>query len=57
MSTEFTTKKHGGEKGVPFRLTMETFQSNADNTQKLPVHSAYTQIRVFTVRLEIFDLP
>ena len=25
ISTEFTPKKHGGEKGVPFRLQVETF--------------------------------
>lgn len=25
ISTEFTPKKHGGEKGVPFRLQVETY--------------------------------
>ena len=27
ISTEFTPKKHGGEKGVPFRLQVEIFDS------------------------------
>ncbi|XP_013113639.2 uncharacterized protein LOC106091612 isoform X1 [Stomoxys calcitrans] len=28
ISTEFTPKKHGGEKGVPFRLQIETYLEN-----------------------------
>ncbi|XP_034122289.1 hybrid signal transduction histidine kinase A isoform X5 [Drosophila guanche] len=33
ISTEFTPKKHGGEKGVPFRLQIETYiESNNSNT-------------------------
>ncbi|KAH8299788.1 hypothetical protein KR044_005947 [Drosophila immigrans] len=28
ISTEFTPKKHGGEKGVPFRLQIETYIEN-----------------------------
>lgn len=29
ISTEFTPKKHGGERGVPFRLQVETWSSEA----------------------------
>ncbi|XP_060660619.1 putative uncharacterized protein DDB_G0277255 [Drosophila nasuta] len=29
ISTEFTPKKHGGEKGVPFRLQIETYIENS----------------------------
>ena len=32
ISTEFTPKKHGGEKGVPFRLQIETYIENSNNT-------------------------
>ncbi|KAL9916366.1 upstream-binding protein 1 isoform X3 [Glossina fuscipes] len=30
ISTEFTPKKHGGEKGVPFRLQIETYIENTN---------------------------
>jgi transcription factor CP2-like protein len=29
ISTEFTPKKHGGEKGVPFRLQVETYDNDS----------------------------
>lgn len=29
ISTEFTPKKHGGEKGVPFRIQIETYIENS----------------------------
>ena len=29
ISTEFTPKKHGGEKGVPFRLQVETYTDDS----------------------------
>ncbi|XP_068147743.1 putative uncharacterized protein DDB_G0282129 isoform X1 [Drosophila tropicalis] len=32
ISTEFTPKKHGGEKGVPFRLQIETYIENTTTT-------------------------
>ncbi|XP_054709684.1 transcription factor CP2-like protein 1 [Uloborus diversus] len=44
ISTEFTPKKHGGEKGVPFRILIETF-SQEPHCEKL--HSASCQIKVF----------
>ncbi|KAM7344722.1 transcription factor CP2 like gemini [Cochliomyia hominivorax] len=31
ISTEFTPKKHGGEKGVPFRLQIETYVESSNN--------------------------
>lgn len=44
ISTEFTPKKHGGEKGVPFRIQVETFLDNK------PVHGAMCQIKVFKLK-------
>jgi len=44
ISTEFTARKHGGEKGVPFRLQIETY---TDSFSLL--HCASTQIKVFKV--------
>ncbi|XP_063976264.1 transcription factor CP2-like protein 1 isoform X2 [Diachasmimorpha longicaudata] len=45
ISTEFTPKKHGGEKGVPFRIQVVT---------KLPggprLHAASCQIKVFKLK-------
>lgn len=47
ISTEFTPKKHGGEKGVPFRIQIETYldNTNVDNLFK-PIHAAACQIKV-----------
>ncbi|XP_045210063.1 transcription factor CP2-like [Mercenaria mercenaria] len=45
ISTEFTAKKHGGEKGVPFRLQIESRDS--DNESSKLVHCASCQIKVF----------
>lgn len=44
ISTEFTPKKHGGEKGVPFRIQVETYLDNK------PVHGAMCQIKVFKLK-------
>ncbi|CAG5116639.1 unnamed protein product, partial [Candidula unifasciata] len=44
ISTEFTAKKHGGEKGVPFRIQVETY-TNTDDAKLL--HAASCQIKVF----------
>ncbi|XP_059139471.1 transcription factor CP2-like isoform X2 [Physella acuta] len=44
ISTEFTAKKHGGEKGVPFRIQVETY-TNTDEAKLL--HAASCQIKVF----------
>ncbi|XP_055998513.1 transcription factor CP2-like isoform X2 [Ostrea edulis] len=45
ISTEFTAKKHGGEKGVPFRLQVETY-SYGETESKL-IHCGSCQIKVF----------
>ncbi|XP_062611899.1 transcription factor CP2-like [Saccostrea cucullata] len=45
ISTEFTAKKHGGEKGVPFRLQIDTY-THGENESKL-VHCGSCQIKVF----------
>ncbi|GAB6019360.1 hypothetical protein CHUAL_000949 [Chamberlinius hualienensis] len=45
ISTEFTPKKHGGEKGVPFRIQIETFSANEGTPQRL--NCASCQVKVF----------
>lgn len=45
ISTEFTPKKHGGEKGVPFRIVIETYSHGDGPPQRL--HSASCQVKVF----------
>ncbi|GBP44779.1 Transcription factor CP2-like protein 1 [Eumeta japonica] len=47
ISTEFTAKKHGGEKGVPFRMQIETHLTNDKETR---VHAAACQIKVFKLK-------
>lgn len=47
ISTEFTAKKHGGEKGVPFRVQIETFLAN---TEEPRLHAAACQIKVFKLK-------
>lgn len=48
ISTEFTPKKHGGEKGVPFRIQVETYLQG-DKIAWRHVHTASCQIKVFKV--------
>lgn len=52
ISTEFSARKHGGEKGVPFRLTINSYQYEPEKptSQLTLLHSCYAQIRVFRVR-------
>ncbi|CAK1593428.1 unnamed protein product [Parnassius mnemosyne] len=47
ISTEFTAKKHGGEKGVPFRIQVETYLASDDLTR---LHAAACQIKVFKLK-------
>jgi len=50
ISTEFTPKKHGGEKGVPFRIQVETYShADADGISPKRLHVAGCQIKVFKV--------
>ncbi|XP_055984911.1 upstream-binding protein 1 isoform X2 [Sorex fumeus] len=47
ISTEFTPRKHGGEKGVPFRIQVDTFKQNDNGEYTDHLHSASCQIKVF----------
>ncbi|CAB3379132.1 Hypothetical predicted protein [Cloeon dipterum] len=49
ISTEFTPKKHGGEKGVPFRIQVETY-SQGDGSTVRRLHTAACQIKVFKLK-------
>lgn len=35
ISTEFTPRKHGGEKGVPFRVQIDTFKQSENGEYKM----------------------
>ncbi|RZF34091.1 hypothetical protein LSTR_LSTR011661 [Laodelphax striatellus] len=48
ISTEFTPNKHGGEKGVPFRIQVETLVHGQNPTCRL--HTASCQIKVFKLK-------
>uniref|UniRef100_A0A671S2K1 Transcription factor CP2-like n=1 Tax=Sinocyclocheilus anshuiensis TaxID=1608454 RepID=A0A671S2K1_9TELE len=47
ISTEFTMRKHGGEKGVPFRIQIDTFKENEAGEYTEHLHSASCQFKVF----------
>ncbi|KAM9038400.1 upstream-binding protein 1 [Sarcophilus harrisii] len=47
ISTEFTPRKHGGEKGVSFRVQVDTFKQNENGDYTDHLHSASCQIKVF----------
>ncbi|KAM8854730.1 transcription factor CP2-like protein 1 isoform 2-T2 [Spinachia spinachia] len=47
ISTEFTPRKHGGEKGVPFRIQLDTFATNEKGEYMEHVHSSGCQVKVF----------
>lgn len=49
ISTEFTPRKHGGEKGVPFRIQIDTFAPGDSGEYAEHLHSASCQIKVFKV--------
>ncbi|XP_015837103.1 transcription factor CP2-like protein 1 isoform X2 [Tribolium castaneum] len=50
ISTEFTPKKHGGEKGVPFRIQVETYQNGDNLDSSVRLHAAACQIKVFKLK-------
>lgn len=50
ISTEFTPKKHGGEKGVPFRIQVETYLMGEGNVPPKRLHAAACQIKVFKLK-------
>lgn len=43
-------RKHGGEKGVPFRVQIDTFKENESEEYTEHLHSASCQIKVFKVK-------
>lgn len=47
ISTEFTLRKNGGEKGVPFRIQVDTFRPNEKDEHVEHLHSASCLIKVF----------
>uniref|UniRef100_A0A8C0R689 Transcription factor CP2-like protein 1 n=1 Tax=Canis lupus dingo TaxID=286419 RepID=A0A8C0R689_CANLU len=47
ISTEFTPRKKGGEKGVPFRLQIDTFKPRDKELPPEHLHSAGCLIKVF----------
>ncbi|XP_043818483.1 transcription factor CP2-like protein 1 [Dromiciops gliroides] len=47
ISTEFTPRKNGGEKGVPFRIQIDTFKPGDKGTPVEHLHSASCLIKVF----------
>lgn len=50
ISTEFTPKKHGGEKGVPFRVIIETHSYVSPSCKPsidTVLHAASSQVKVF----------
>lgn len=47
ISTEFTPKKHGGERGVPFRIQVDTYHLDSNGDIGQHIHSASCQIKVF----------
>ncbi|XP_076043284.1 transcription factor CP2 like gemini isoform X3 [Oratosquilla oratoria] len=48
ISTEFTPKKHGGEKGVPFRIQVETYCQTETTMERL--HVCACQVKVFKLK-------
>ena len=54
ISTEFTPRKHGGEKGVPFRIQFDTFAQGESGEYTEHLHSASCQIKVFKVHTHSF---
>lgn len=59
ISTEFTPRKHGGEKGVPFRIQVDTFKQTENGEYTDHLHSASCQIKVFKVteNISLVSLP
>uniref|UniRef100_A0A673HK79 Transcription factor CP2-like protein 1 n=1 Tax=Sinocyclocheilus rhinocerous TaxID=307959 RepID=A0A673HK79_9TELE len=47
ISTEFTPRKHGGEKGVPFRIQIDTFSAGEHGEYTEHMLSASCQVKVF----------
>uniref|UniRef100_A0A8C8BXN2 Grh/CP2 DB domain-containing protein n=1 Tax=Oncorhynchus tshawytscha TaxID=74940 RepID=A0A8C8BXN2_ONCTS len=50
ISTELTPRKHGGEKGVPFRIQIDTFTPNKHGEYLEHVHFSSCQVEVFKTK-------
>lgn len=57
ISTEFTPRKKGGEKGVSFRLRIDTFKPSDKELAPEHLHSAGCLIKVFKVPAAPGPLP
>ena len=55
ISTEFTARKHGGERGVPFRIQIETYVEDCYSNVKL-VYCASCQVKVFKVGVSTWSV-
>ncbi|KAM4623069.1 transcription factor CP2-like protein 1 [Discoglossus pictus] len=47
ISTEFTQKKNGGEKGAPFRVQVDTYKGDCNGGFTEHIYSSSCQIKVF----------
>ncbi|XP_053309391.1 transcription factor CP2-like protein 1 [Spea bombifrons] len=47
ISTEFTQRKNGGEKGAPFRIQLDTFRADSQGSFTEHLYSASCQVKVF----------
>ncbi|KAG8429899.1 hypothetical protein GDO86_018914, partial [Hymenochirus boettgeri] len=47
ISTEFTQRKNGGEKGAPFRIQMDTYKADSHGGSTEHLYSCSCQVKVF----------
>ncbi|KAM4692431.1 transcription factor CP2-like protein 1 [Rhinophrynus dorsalis] len=47
ISTEFTQRKNGGEKGAPFRIQVDTYKGDSQGGFTEHLHSSSCQVKVF----------
>jgi transcription factor CP2-like protein len=47
LSTEFSARKHGGEKGVPLQLMVDTYTVDSSASKETHIHRTYCQVKVF----------
>ena len=47
-STDFALKRHGGEKGIPLRIQIDTYENDVDNIKYL--HSCCCKIQLFRLK-------
>lgn len=49
ISTEFTQRKNGGEKGAPFRIQVDTYKPDSHGSFTEHLYSCSCQVKVFKV--------